>query len=49
MQRLYTTGPLHMYGRFINCIAFAPRQTQCGIVPFTTAGFLFVRLLVSHP
>jgi hypothetical protein len=26
-----------------------PAKPQCGIMPFATAGFLFVRLLVSHP
>jgi hypothetical protein len=44
-----TTKPSYMHGRCINCIACAIRQTPCGVVPFTTAGFLFVRLLASHP
>jgi hypothetical protein len=44
-----TTKPSYMHGRCINCIACAIRQTPCDVVPFPTAGFLFVRLLVSRP
>jgi hypothetical protein len=44
-----TTKPSYMHGRCINCIACAIRQTPCDVVPFPTAGFLFVRLLASRP
>jgi hypothetical protein len=44
-----TTKPSYMHGRCINCIACVSRQTLCGVVPFPTAGFLFVRLLASRP
>jgi hypothetical protein len=44
-----TTKPSWVRRRYIKRIAFAPRQIPCDVVPFPTAGFLFVRLLVSHP
>jgi hypothetical protein len=44
-----TTKPSYMHGRFINRIACASHQIHRGVVPFPTAGFLFVRLLASRP